>query len=291
MAKSSRSKNAQVRPDIHSYNEYRVFLRDWFAFLKSEDPGFSLRTLSLKMGMGSGFMSLVLSGERGLTLEAMNKFLQHSKLDRAEKIFFRALRNLEEASTQKQKLAAFQAVQRFRGYQQSRPNESLTYKYLTKWYYVAIREMALQDEFKLDPEWIRERLLFKVSLQEVRSALDFLRENGYVQVDGSGRVTAPEKQIDCFGDIYRISLTEFYRQMFSLAHDSIAAVPSAERTILGHTFCITDDQFQEVQKLLLEFQKKIADLGQAGQKGTRVYQIGLQAFPLSVSPDKIKKDT
>ena len=249
-----------------------------------------MRKLSIKMGMGSGFLSLVLSGARGLTDEAQVKLLRFLGLNRAEELFFKALRKLDESSLQEDKLEAFRGIQRFRNYKTKSPKESQVYQYLTKWYYVAIREMALQSDFQVDAAWISEQLLFKVSVKEARAALVFLEANGFIKINSDKKVEVPERQIDCFGGVYKLSLTEFYRQMFALAHESIGLVPSEERSVLGHTFSITEDQFGQVRELLKDVQKKIEALGGTDQKGTRVYQIGLQAFPLTSKKQNIKKE-
>jgi uncharacterized protein (TIGR02147 family) len=150
--------------------------------------------------------------------------------------------------------------------------------------------MAAQKNFKMDPHWIASQLVYKVAIKDVVKALDFLRKHDFISIKENGEVTVSDKQVDCFGGIYKLSLTEFYRQVFSLASESIEVTPSTERHILGHTFSINQNQFDEVRNLLNEVQQKIAALTTDEQPGSRVYQIGLLAFPLTDKPAKIVKD-
>lgn len=269
------------RPEIHDFNEYRAFLRAWFDFLKATDKSFSLRKLSLKMGMGTGFLSLVLSGQRGLTIDAQTKLFEHIGLSRAEEKYFDALRALEESPVGPERIAAFERLRRFHGFKEKKQNELEAYRYLTKWYYVAIHEMALQKEFKFDAEWIAEKLLFRVPVQDVREAMEFLTKQGFLVVGPGGEIQVQQKQIDCFGGVYKLSLNEFYRQIFDLAHKSIEAVPSDERQILGHTCLLSEDQLAQVKAVLSEAQGAIEKIGAQRSNQRRVYQINLSAFPMT----------
>ena len=61
------------RPDIFSYHDYRVFLKDWFEFRKQEGKGFSVRSVARDAKLGSGYLPMVLAGERNLSPKALAK--------------------------------------------------------------------------------------------------------------------------------------------------------------------------------------------------------------------------
>src|SRR5207253_10071636 len=112
------------------------------------------------------------------------------------------------------------------------------YQYLTKWHYVALREMIVLDHFKNDTEWIQEQLHFSVSPKEITEGLDFLLKHHFIAKDSKGKFQVKDKILDCFDGIYRLSLGEFYKQVFHLAVESIDTVPRPERLLLGHTFAV-----------------------------------------------------
>lgn len=178
-------------------------------------------------------------------------------------------------------------MQKFSEYQQKSKKELEVFKYLTKWYYVAVREMAFQPDFKLDPKWIQGRLLKKLPLKEIKDAIDFLLKNEFILSDDKGRVTVPEKQISCFGGIFRLSLTQFHKQVFALAADSIESVPRTERTLLGHTFSISQETFEGVNNILTEALEKIRTLELADQKKNRLYHVGFAAFPITKRKEQV----
>jgi uncharacterized protein (TIGR02147 family) len=94
-----------------------------------------------------------------------------------------------------------------------------------------------------------------------------------------------EKQLDCFGGIYKLSLSEFHKQMFALAAESIDLVPRAERNLLGHTFSISQGAFDKVSEVLSEALEKIQKIEADDQGKDRLYHVGLAAFPLSKKED------
>jgi len=57
-------------PRIFTYLDYRAFLEDFFAFRKSRDPEFSLRTFARLPGLAlssSSFISAVIKGRKNLS--------------------------------------------------------------------------------------------------------------------------------------------------------------------------------------------------------------------------------
>ena len=69
---------SQVEPPrIFSHLDYRVYLKSFFAYHKSRDPGFSLRTFARLPGLAlssSSFISAVLSGRKNLSQNLRLRF-------------------------------------------------------------------------------------------------------------------------------------------------------------------------------------------------------------------------
>ncbi|MBC7690263.1 MAG: hypothetical protein H7222_00710, partial [Methylotenera sp.] len=58
------------KPDIHSYHDHLKFLEDWLAYLKASQSGLSLRSLAVQAKLSSGYLPMVLSGQRILSDKA-----------------------------------------------------------------------------------------------------------------------------------------------------------------------------------------------------------------------------
>ncbi|MCM2276450.1 MAG: TIGR02147 family protein [Oligoflexia bacterium] len=271
------------RPDIFRYHDYREFLKDWFDFLKKMQPGFSLRMLAQQAELASGYLPMVLSGKRPLSAKALAKLALVLGFPKAERSYLEALVSLGTSDSQDARLEALERMKRFQSYRKLNPKEIEVYQYLTRWHYVAIREMAALPEFKADAAWIRERLKGRVSLKEIKEALEFLVQNGYLELRADGSVTPPDKNLDCLGGVYRVALAEFHREMFQLASDSIESTPSAERSIQGHTFALDEKGFDRAREILNEALSKIRALEEEGSGTDTVYHAELALFPLTTS--------
>ncbi len=265
-------------PDIYTYHDHLLFLRDWLAYRKASQPGFSLRTLAKECGISAAYLPLVLAGKRTLTFKALQKIESHLGLSRQERSYLEALVTLGTADSQAVRLDALEKMKRFGSYKKANPKELEAYQYLTHWYYVAIREMATLPGFEPTPEWIQPRLKFNVPVAEISAAIEFLKQNGYF--------SEPNKSIECVGGVFKVALTQFHHEVLELAAQSITDTPSEKRSIQGHTVALDSEQIDEARQILNEALQKIQDLSKSKRTPDSVYHVELALFPLSLPASK-----
>ena len=281
MAKKKTKTTAKVtKPVIFEYHDYRAFFKAWFVYLKKQHKT-SLRELARQSGLSSGYLPMVVSGKRDLSDKALLALQPHLKLRQNELAFLKELCLLSDSHEQEQRLECYKRIRRFFRYNEQHGDSIEAHRYLEKWYYVAIRELARLPEFNLTPAWIREQLLFKVTKSQVQEALDFLVENKYLKVDNKGRVERPEKPIRCHQGVYRLSMSQFHRQVLELAAESIHEVSREKRHLLSHTMAIPQSKFAQVRAVLDEALAKIEALTGEAAKADSVYQVSLMSFPLA----------
>ena len=274
-----------MKPDIFGYHDYRAFLRAWVEHRKATQSKFSLRFLSKQAGFSTGYLPMVLGDKRPLTADALAKLQPHLGLTASEESFFEDLVVLETAQTHESRVAAVERMKRFQQYQKLNPNETQVYDYLRHWYYVAIREMAALDDFRNEAEWIQGRLRFAVPLKEVKEALRFLFENKYLEFQADGAIKKPDRALDCSGGIYRLALGQYHREIFTLAEQSIEAVPRAERSIMGHTVALSSDGFEKAQEIVERALAQLREVVENDKSSNAVYHMEIALFPL-IKPTK-----
>lgn len=269
------------KPDIFRYDDHVEFLRDHLTFLKSGDRSFSLRKLAKSAGLAVGYLPMVISRKRVLSLAALDKIIPHIKLSDRDSKVLKALHRLATADNPVDRVEAIERMGRLAEFSKRNRKDLEVFQYLSKWYYVAIREMVTLDEFCLDPKWIQKRLNFKLSLIECEQAISFLTNNGFITSGENGKFQVNEKNLDCRSDFYRPSLAAFHKQMFDLASQAIEKVPRNERYIGGITFPIARQDFEEVRKIVDEAIEKINAISKKPNQTTDVYQIEIATFPLT----------
>ena len=268
------------KPDLYKYRQLSVYFTDLINWHKEQNS--SLRFLAKKLNVSPALLSLVRTGKRPLTEENIDIWAPVFKWNAKEVSWLKQLVLFEQPSV-KYKEAAMENLTRFKSYNENYPEEVLTFKYLNKWWNVAIREMSELSDFHENEIWIQERLLFSVSIADIRKSLKFLNKHKLLAKYGSFR------RLNCQGDIFKLSLSAFHTQMLNRAVESIYKVTSEERYILGQTLAIDAKKFPEAKAILEEAMEKIVKLGEAEKQPTDVYQFSLIGFPLTRMKDQIIK--
>jgi uncharacterized protein (TIGR02147 family) len=278
-------KSSVTKPDLYAYPDYRAFLRDWFAHLKGAESGFSLRDLARTAGLASGYLPSILSGRIGLTAKALQKLAPHLRLSGSELSYLELLRTVAEADQHSTRVRALAKIQKHQEFRRSNPREFEVFQYLSVWLRVAIREMAAVRGFRLEAEWIRKQFKHSVTLQQVRDALEFLLDHGFLVRSKGGKVSFPEKTLNCMDIVYRTALRQFHRDMLHLGGEALDNTPIDQRFVVGHTVGISAGTYPRIQGILEKTLQEIADITRTEKNSEAVYHVALAAFPLTQGGD------
>lgn len=262
---------------MYRYRQSHVYLGDLIYWHK--DQGCSLRSLAKKLKVSPALLSLVTKGKRPLTEENVDIWASVLKWNAQEVSWLKQLVLFECASI-KEKGQAVEGLTRFKSYNENSPEEVLTFKYLKRWWNVAIREMSELPEFQEDEGWIQVRLLFNVSLTDIKKSLKFLNKHKLLAKYGDFR------RLNCQGDIYKLSLATFHKQMLEKAVESIYKVSSDKRYILGQTLAIEPNRFPEAKVILEEALEKVIKLGTSDPLQPEVYHFYFIGFPLTMNKEE-----
>ncbi|MBT4761324.1 MAG: TIGR02147 family protein [Bdellovibrionaceae bacterium] len=273
---------------VFGYNDYRNYLRDFFLKQKEESGGLSMRKHCEKAGVSVSLMSMVLSGERDLSDDALKKMMPVLKLQLDEKKYLRllvAFDNEKNESKKEKYLSKLENCLLIAGKDLSAIKK---YRYLSSWYCVAIRELAGMKSFNFDPVWVQSQLRSKVGVDEVKNALEFLIQNGYI----ASASDSPEghrqkgKVIELRSNVYSRSLKTFHKQMLAQATVAIDTVPKNERLYLGHAFSVKSSKLEESKKILEDAILKLQEINKDEEDADSVYYVSALMFPLTLGAKK-----
>src|SRR5215510_14248092 len=122
---------------IHSYLDYRQFLRDRFRQLKKSGKN-THRSLSKKAGFASpNFLKLVMEGERNLSERSIGQVAVAFDLNEREREFFAALVRFNQAKGLEEKEALYQELKLRRPDLSLQRLEHSQFEYLKDWHTVA----------------------------------------------------------------------------------------------------------------------------------------------------------
>lgn len=154
----------QKKLNIFEYLDYRQFLKDWYEMMKSETTFFSYRYFAQKAGINSsGFLKLVIEGQRNLTDLTAEKFIHAIKLWGIEGDYFRSLVRYNQCRSNEEKMIYYKLLENYRAQTTGDSN-----KFWNDWI-----EMGL-NRLKQNPEEVSEELLIskmKEAMTRVQNTL------------------------------------------------------------------------------------------------------------------------
>jgi uncharacterized protein (TIGR02147 family) len=278
------------RPNVFAFYDYREFMKVWFEYLRQTKPGFSFKQIALETQIAVSYLPMVMSGKRELSLKIWMKIQPLLFLSQSEANYLENLVRLKNSDSQEARLLVFDQMKRSHGFQRKNPEDVELLEYMSRWYYIAIREMAALPDFELSPRRIQETLNFRVSLKEISVAVDFLFRAGYLQLAEGGTIAPPKENLRCSGEAFRAALTKYHREMFSLAARSIDVTPSDDRNLLGYSFPIHKSQFQKAKEILDKALVEIKNLESKNEAPPNmVYHVEFALFPLTKNSTEAKQ--
>lgn len=277
-------KAAERTLSVYGYTDYRVYLRDFYAFRKDSQHGYSFRTFSKVAGFTSpNILKLVIDGERNISPEATQKFVKALGLKGQMAEYFGTLVRMNQAKTDADKDCYFGVLQKLTPQSKRHQLHSESLKYLSHWLFPVIREMASLKDFRDDPYWIARRLHGKASLPEITQALLFLTKEGFLaKVDG--RFVPRDNMVFSDDEVKSLAIRNFHRQMLEQAKDCLETLSIEEREFGALTFSLPEAAMNELKYKLKRFRSEMHTWAMqvTQEQGSDVIiQLNLQMYPHS----------
>lgn len=304
------------KPDIFAYLDYRKYLRDAFEAMKAAaqesratsegrtaakaGPGpktrasakgrageargkVSYRSFAKEAGYSSpNLLQLILAGERDLAPAHVPGTVRALRLNKQESEFFADLVAFDRAEGFDEKTFHYQRMLRSRRHAEARPIEKGQFEYLEQWYHPVVRELVAHPAFDGTPEWIAARVHPRITAPQAEKSLQLLEQMGMIRRDAaSGKLSQADAQISTAPEVASLAVANYHRSVLKLAEGSIEAFDGDRRDLRAVTLGIPKDKFPELKRKLEAFWREVLDMSAAAGPVEEVYQVNLQAFPLT----------
>lgn len=290
-----------TRPDIFSYADYKAFLADFYAYLKTTKRGFSLRKLAVRKpaeqlkGRGKNsphysaqFLNLVIAGKKDIPETMADPLGRAFGLNESELLFLRRLVKFQHSSDPDSKVDAYKRMAwrgKFRDAQGLGSRERL--EFIAHGFIADVYQMTALPDFQATPTWFARNSYLRLGKTEIREALKVLSELDLIDIAADGKVTRrsapppmPSTGEPMLFRIYHMEQTEKARQ-------ALDSVPTEDRsfTTWGVSRFGADDYraylaelSQEIESTVERLTEKWAD---KDPQGKILAQINLQIFPVT----------
>ena len=268
--------------EVFDYLDFREYLRAYYDAKKASGRGFSYRVFSRLAGLKSpNYLKLVIDGDRNLTPAMAQRFGSACGLEDDGLRFFGDLVAFNQAKTSAERARRYRELTGHRGFRRAQRLDVAQSAYFGEWFIPAIRELALSDDFRADPEWIAKQMIPAISKADATRGLRVLEELKMLEVHPDLTATPTDTLVSSGEETKWVHMGEYHRVMMKRAAESIDIVPSAERDISSVTLCLDEGALLLVKRRIQELRQELLAMSEEAANPSQVVQLNFQLFPLT----------
>jgi uncharacterized protein (TIGR02147 family) len=268
--------------EIYTYYNYRKYLNDFYQEKKSKDSYFSFRFISKKVGIDHSLLVKIFQGKRHIGERSIPAFARLLNLSPRQTEYFELLVLYGKAKTNREIKHYFERLLSFSEVHAHKV-ESDKYEFYQKWYYTAVREILHVHPGINDFKELASLVEPAITPAQAKRALALLLRLGFVRKNEQGRYELTSRFITTGDDWKSIAIHSFQKESLALAGRALEKVDKGERDISTVTVSLDDKGLERVRDRVRTFQEEIVGIAASCGTVNKVYQVNVQAFPMSKS--------
>jgi uncharacterized protein (TIGR02147 family) len=276
--------------NIFEYQNYRLYLKDYYNEQKDSKKYFSYRYFSNKAGINaSAFLYYVIEGKRNLTKKSIDKISSAIGHNKEENEYFENLVFFNQAKTIAEKTMYYSRIVECRNPLDIKTISSERYEYYSKWYNSVIREVVTMVDFKGDYAFLGKCLLPTISEKQAAESISLLERLGFIERDENGLYHQTDALIGVKPEPHEAFIIEkFQTEMLNMAIKAYDCVPRSSRMSASTTFSISGKTFELFKMKTREFRRELLEIARLDNEPERVVQFTFNMFPVTRDFDENK---
>jgi len=269
--------------NIFEYQNYRLYLKDYYQEQKETKKYFSYRYFSKKAGINApAFLYYVTNNKRNLTKKSIGKMSLAIGHSREEADYFENLVFFNQADTIAEKTMFYSKIVELRKPLDIRFVDKDRYEFYNKWYHSVIREVVTFLDFSGDYRKLGEFLIPQISAREAQQSVEMLEKLGFIERDDDGLFHQTDTLISTTPEASNAFIIEkFQIEMLGIAMKAYDAFPRQERMSASTTFSISRETFELFRLRTREFRRELLEIARLDTNPRTVYQFTFNLFPIS----------
>lgn len=260
-------------PSLDSYDDFRAYLHDLIEEAARSSEKISMQRFAQAFGLSRSHLSMVLSGERALTLRNIHGIAEALHMKHRDHEYWEALVLLGQAKDDKDRSYYKMKLEQQRA---SRNTKSITAasKVLTsEWYVPAVLVYLIDIGMgEADFDQICKRL--SLTRDELQKCIKDLEAEGFLTFRGQGDIHISFNRL-----VSMISNKRYLKKVFQEGVDRMDANFASNLCLYnGTTFTLAED---DIHQFISDY-KSLLDryLNSCGKESKRVVQANIQFFPV-----------
>jgi uncharacterized protein (TIGR02147 family) len=268
-------------PDLYSFDDYRLFLKQYQEERKVKHAWYSNRYMASKIGIDPGYFVKILQGKAPLPERFVEPLCELLGFGKKEQVYFLELVAFSRAKGAKQIQESYQKLLAMRDVE-LHTLERDQYEYYSHWHHTAIRAISEILDFRDDYALLGNSLTPPITAKMAKTSVELLARLGLLAKNGNGS-WRPAQQFITSGAAWKSSaVRSFQQEMFRLAIESVDRHEPAVRDMSTLTITLKEKDIPEVQARVAQFRKELLQWIGEQKDEDMVVQVNLQVFPLSL---------
>ena len=267
--------------DLFEYLNYREFLRDAYEERHKGDWRFSHRYIAERAGFDASMFNKILQGKRNLTARLVSVFADIFCNDSREKSYFADMVAFNQAKTHsesRQYLEKLVATKECKVENVAKDQ----FEYFDHWYHAVVRELVTFYPYVGDDAALGLMVRPPITASQVKSSIALLERLSMIRKDETtGTYVQTQGLISSGSESYSTAVNSYIQQNLDVAQTAMDRFDKTERNLSTLAFACDETTYAELVEMVRRFRREVlAKVSQCG-KPNRVFQLGMQLFPLS----------
>ena len=278
----------QLAPDIFEFDDHRTYMDAWYAWKKQTNPKYSHRLFARRAGRAgdAGLLRNLITGRRALTRALVTDVGVALELTSVEVDYLGMLAELDKVRGSDREPSVRAKLEVDPVARRELRRRLRLEQYLTVWYVPVVRELARVQPFTASAEWIAERVVPPITVDEASVALTILHDLGQIDADGRFVQRADDEWSRDRAPHETISYQQGLHATAGRALAQVAEDPQYRdaSTTEGVVMAVPRNKLGALQAELAAVQQRLTEMATTYEDPNTVVQIVLQAFPVVAEP-------
>lgn len=261
---------------MNAANQYREILKNEFESRSSRNSRYSLRAYSRDLGISPTSLSLILSGQQGLSKPQAEKLARQIGFNKEQQRMFIDLVECAHARSSKVRDLA-----RVRLIKHDTSGSSLQldqFRMISDWYHLAILELTALPIFKSNVTWIAKSL--GITREQAEQGVDRLKKLEFLEeVDGVLKQT--QDFMATPSGVPSAAIKSFHHQLLKKAEAALDEQSVEERDFSSVIFGMDEKDMDWAKEKMREFRRELMARLENNPKKNNVYCLNMNLFRLS----------
>lgn len=267
--------------NLFEYLNYREFLRDAYEERHASDWRFSHRYIAEKVGFDSSMFNKILQGKRNLTARQISSFAEIFCRDDREKKYFADMVAFNQAKTHSESRLYLEKLVATKECKVETVAKD-QFEYFDHWYHAVIRELVTIYPYVGDAAALGLMVRPPITASQVKSSIALLERLSMIRKNPeTGLYEQTQGLISSGSESYSTAVNSYIQQNLDVATSAMDRFSREERNLSTLAFGCDENTYNELVEMVRRFRREVlAKVGQC-EKPNRVFQLGMQLFPLS----------